>query len=105
LANNVQTIPSVAITPTHTAVTIGSSTTAVLAANANRTYVLLVNDSDAVVYVKLGAAAAMNAGVRLNANGGSYEMSYNIGNLYTGAINGISAAGSKVLLVTEGVAS
>lgn len=90
-------------TPTHTAPSIGSSTTPALAANSNRLYALFINDSDETIYLKFGASAVSNEGVRLNASGGSYEMSKKLGNLYTGAVNGICASGSKVLLVTEGV--
>lgn len=86
---------------THTAPAIGVATTAVLAANANRKSALLVNDSDSVIYIKIGAAAVLNQGIRLNANGGSYEMSAINGNLDTRAINGISSGAGKVLLVTE----
>ena len=92
-----------AITITHTHPTIGSTTTAALAANTSRRYALLENDSDEVIYVKIGAAAVLNQGIRINASGGSYEMSAEIGNLNTGAINAICASGSKVLLVVEGV--
>ena len=90
-------------TPTHTAVTVGVATGVALAANASRLYALLVNDSDTAIYIKLGAAAVLNAGIRINANGGSYEMSKDLGNLYTGAINAIASAASKNLIVTEGV--
>jgi hypothetical protein len=90
-------------TAAHTAPTAGVATGAILAANANRLYALVVNDSDTVVYLALGAAAALNTGIRLNANGGSYEMSAKLGNLYTGVINGISGVAGKVVLVTEGV--
>lgn len=90
-------------TPTHTVVTVGATTTQIVAANANRKYLLLINDSDENIYLKLGAAGVINAGIRLNANGGSYEMFAIVGNIYTGAINGICASGSKKLLVTEGV--
>ena len=91
-------------TPAHTAVNVTTTTGAVLAANANRLYALLVNDSDTVIYIKLGAAAVANQGIRLNADGGNYEMSAMLGNLYTGAINGIHAGtGNKVLMMTEGV--
>ena len=91
-------------TPTHTVVTVGALSTTVLAASASRCYLLLVNDSDETVYVALGAAAALNSGIRLNAGGGSYEMSAMLGNLYAGAIKAICTSGSKKLLVTEGVA-
>ena len=90
-------------TPTHTAPTIGATSTAALAANANRLYALLVNDSDTPIYIKLGATAVANQGIRLNANGGSYELSEKEGNLYTGAINAICASGGKKILVLEGV--
>ena len=91
------------ITPTHSAVTVGNTTTAAIAANTARKYLLLVNDSDEAIYVKLGAAAVLNQGIRLNASGGSLELSVANGNLYAGAVNAICASGSKTLLVTEGV--
>jgi len=91
------------ITPTHTQPSIAATTTVALVANANRLYALLVNDSVETIYIKLGAAAVLNQGIRLNANGGSYEMSKKQGNLYVGAINGISTSGTMALLVTEGV--
>lgn len=90
-------------TPTHAAPSIGATTTVALAANANRLYTLFENDSDETIYLKLGAAAVLNQGIRLNAHGGSYEMSKKLGNLYLGAVNGICASGSKVCLVCEGV--
>jgi hypothetical protein len=85
-----------------TPVSVGSSTTAVLPANGNRVYALFVNDSDEVIYLRRGAAAVLNQGIRLNASGGSYEMSGKFGNLYTGAINAICASGGKNLLVDTG---
>jgi hypothetical protein len=88
-------------TVTHTAVTVGAATTVAKAASADRKWLLLVNDSDETVYVKLGAAAVANQGIRLNAAGGSLELTG--GSLYTGAVNCICASGGKVLLVSEGV--
>lgn len=88
---------------THTAIAVATTSTAVVAANTQRQYLLLINDSDAVIYLKLGAAAVANQGIRLNANGGSLEMSGPMGNIYQGAINGIHAgAATKNLLVSEG---
>jgi hypothetical protein len=90
-------------TITHTAVNTTTASGAALAANAKRLYALLVNDSDTDIYIKLGATAVAHQGIRLNANGGSYELNQNTG-MYTGAINAIHAGtGAKVLLVSEGV--
>lgn len=89
-------------TPTHTKVVAANVTTAALAANANRIYALLNNISNANISIKFGAAAVVDEGFVITPNG-SYEMSKKLGNLYTGAINCISVAGGKSLLVTEGV--
>lgn len=86
----------------HTAATIGVASGAALAANANRKYALLVNDSDTAIYIKIGSAAVVSEGIRLNAQGGSYEMSAAYGNLDTRAINAISSDAGQTLLVTEG---
>ena len=89
-------------TATHQAVIVGTSNVQVLAANANRVYVLLVNDSDSVIYIALGQGAALNFGIRLNPNGGSYEMSRRLGNVHAGAISAVTSASGKRLLVTQG---
>ena len=91
------------INPAHTTAAMTTTTGAALAANAARRYALLVNDGAVDVYIKLGAAAVANQGIRINANGGSYEISPSTGNLYLGAINGITATGTATLLVLEGV--
>jgi hypothetical protein len=91
------------ITNTHTYATIGASTGVALAANASRKYALLINDSDSAIYLMFNASAVLNQGIRLNANGGSYEMSSANGNLDVRVINAISSGASKNLLVTEGV--
>jgi hypothetical protein len=91
-------------TATHTTAAVATATTVVVAANHNRLYLLLTNDSDTTIYLKLGASAVANEGIRLNAAGGSYEMCQASGNLYTGAVNGIHAgASTKVVTVLEGV--
>ena len=79
-----------------------TGSTGAVAANAKRNYLLIINDSDTVVYLAFGEAAVANKGVRLNANGGSYEMSERFGNLHQGAVNCINASGTKVLCGVEG---
>jgi hypothetical protein len=91
------------ITPTHSTVTVGTSSITALESNTSRKYALFINDSDTAIYLEIGGAASLNAGIRLNADGGSYEMSPNIGNLATGAVYAISSGASENLLVLEGV--
>ncbi len=86
----------------HTTASMTGTTATVLASNGGRKYALIVNDGTINCYLNLGSTAVANEGIRVNANGGSYEMSRNIGNLYTGAINGILVSGTATLLVTEG---
>jgi predicted nucleic acid-binding Zn-ribbon protein len=81
-------------------VTVGSSSTTILAANTNRKDAIIVNDSDQIIYLKRGTGAELNKGIRLNANGGSYEI--NLNNLYKGIITGICTDGSKDVTVSEG---
>ena len=90
------------VTLTHTPIAVTPATTVVLAANAARKYLLLVNDSDTTIYVMFGAAAVLNQGIRINANGGSFCLECTA--ISTGAINAIQgAAVNKNLLATEGV--
>ena len=105
LASDQASIPTTrtgtARTMAHTSPTAGTSSVTALTLNASRKYALIVNDSANVVYIKLGATAVLNTGIRLNAYGGSYEI--NETNLYTGVIDCISSVASQTLLVTEGV--
>jgi hypothetical protein len=88
----------------HTNVNVNGNTN-IIAANGNRKYLLIVNDSDTVIYLAFGGNATVPVGIRLNASGGSYEMSAQEGNLYTGAIYANHGGGAvdKVLLLTEGI--
>ena len=83
----------------HTAPTVGIVSTLVATANLDRSYLLIVNDSANTVYLAYGVAAVMNAGIRVNANGGAYEIGG--ASNWRGAVWGISVAPS-VVLVTEG---
>lgn len=89
--------------PTNIALHINRNITTVsqevLADNRQRSYALLVNDSDSVIYLALGKPAIANEGIRLNASGGSYEI--NATNLWRGRVYAISTAATKKLMVTE----
>lgn len=87
------------ITLSHTAVTVGSSTTKLADANTSRKYLLLINDSNEAIYIKFGADAVANEGIRIDASGGVFKMDLSID---TRQVNGICASGSKELLVSEG---
>ena len=88
--------PSKVSSATNTAITVGATSTTVLALNADRKEAILVNDSDEDIYLKYGSGATMNSGIRLNAQGGSL-----VEDQYTGIITAICASGSKVLTVVE----
>lgn len=72
------------------AVSVLATSTQILTANANREYVAIINDGSTVLYLAFGNDAVSEQGIRLNASGGSYEMSGKT--LFLGAINGISSA-------------
>ena len=82
------------------AVTAGVSSIVLTATSSSRQYVSIVNDSANTVYLGFnGKAAIANSGLRLNASGGSYEITAD--NLYYGAISAIAPAGSSVLTFNE----
>lgn len=92
----------VARAASHSNANMGTSSATVVASNSGRKALLIENDSDTIIYLKIGGTAVANEGIRLNANGGSYEMSLELGNLATDAVNGIVSSGSsKKVLVTE----
>lgn len=85
-------------------VTVGSTSTTVLAQSAHykRQYAAFVNDADEDIYLALGATAVMNQGIRLNANGGAFELPKDQnGNVYQGIVTGICTSGSKNMSVME----
>ena len=91
-------------TNTSAAVTVGSTSTTVLAKSANykRQAAWFVNDSDETMYLALGATAVMNQGIRLNSAGGSFELPKDEnGQVYQGIVTGISSSGSTVITVME----
>lgn len=77
-------------------VSVGSSSTTVLASNVDRKQAIFVNDSDEVIYLKYGSGATLNSGIRVNPYGGTV-----IETVYTGIVTGICSSGSKNITVTE----
>ena len=81
------------------AVTVGSTSTLIRSSNASRKLLVLVNDSDVVLFLSLGSPAVMNQGIRLNANGGNIVLANPI---YTGDVYGICTAGGKNIVGCDG---
>lgn len=82
------------------AVSVGASATQVLPLNKRRIFATIVNDSTNVVYLGLGNSAVINAGIRLNASGGSIVLGLATDIPYTGPVFAI-ASGTSVVTVTE----
>lgn len=85
-------------------VSVATGTTSILVARANqaRMKMILINDSDTTIYITRGDFARLNAGIRLNANGGSLvDEPDSLGRIYTGPWSAISSAASKNLCVSE----
>jgi hypothetical protein len=76
-----------------------ASNTTILAANANRKRVVIVNDSTATLYLKFGATASATSYTYLLYGGDTYESPSNP--IYTGQIDGIWASATGAARVTE----
>jgi hypothetical protein len=70
--------------------------------NLERKYLVIQNNSDAIVFLFFNGSSALNTGMSLSA-GQTYEMSPRFGNLNISSINAIhGGTGNKNLLITEG---
>jgi|DewCreStandDraft_5_1066085.scaffolds.fasta_scaffold01244_29 hypothetical protein len=84
----------------NTGVDVGTTSTQVLGARADRKYAIFINDSDTPIYLAFAATAQVGAGVRLAENGGFYEITWN--NPITAAVWAIhGGTGTKRLTVVE----
>lgn len=72
-----------------------SASVQLLAANLNRKYVYIMNNTGKAYYLKLGAAAVVGQGILLS-NNGMYEITQD--NLWTGTINAISSSSTSTSL-------
>jgi len=83
---------------TSSGMTVTTSSSLVTASSTNRSYYVIVNDGSNTVYLQFNDKdATVGSGIRLNANGGSYEI--NPDNLYRGAIRAIASGGSSNITV------
>jgi hypothetical protein len=82
------------------AITVGAISTAILAANRDRTHAYIQWDEDNTepLYIGLGVAAVQDKGIAIYP-GGHYEIGPH--NMHTGAVNGICTSGAQTARVTE----
>lgn len=79
---------------------VATTTTEIMEFDKSRTSAEFTNDSDEVIYLALGVDAAVNTGIRLNANGGAFEIG--LTNLFKGNVNAIhGGSGTKVLCAVQ----
>jgi hypothetical protein len=91
--------PTILKTASNTNASVLITSTAIVAKNTARLHLVIINDSSNIIYLGIGTAAVANKGIRLNANGGSYEM--NDQNLDVQAVNGIAVGGTSNVTVLE----
>lgn len=96
ISGSVTTTESRTSSATNGKTAVGTSSTSVLASNANRKELTVVNDSANTIYLSLSGTAVLNEGIRLNANGGSYTNTN-----YTGAVTAISSVADSNLTTLE----
>jgi len=83
---------------TDTDVSVTTSDTALLSANANRRLVIIVNTGSSHIRVRFGATATTGTGVQLRSNGGSMILD-NV--VPTTSVNAIAETATSVVSVTE----
>lgn len=77
--------------------TVGTGSSQILPAYADRTYCILINYGTLDITIGIEAAAILNKGIVIPANGGFYEMSGHYGNNCRGVINAIVDTTATVL--------
>jgi len=83
-----------------TKVTVGNTTTAILALNRARTHAIIQWDDTNTekLYIGLGVDAVQDKGIYI-APGGHYEIGPH--NMHVGAVNGICTSGAQVARILE----
>jgi len=89
------------VTTTHTTAAMTTTSAAIIAAG-RRKHLVIQNNGPNTIWIKVGAAAVVNEGYRLEPTG-TFVMSPQEGNLDVLAVNGITAVGTATALVGESV--
>lgn len=85
--------------PTNTGGSCSSTSGILVATSTGRQYLAIVNDSANTVYLGLGVTAVGGTGIRLNATGGTYEITQEA--LFTGVINCIASSTSHMTILSK----
>lgn len=81
-----------------TQISIGTVSTQLLAANANRLYAHIINNTSNEIYIQYSSAAALNQGLKLQAGGTLFVSG---GDLWLGAVNAIALMPNQLIDVLE----
>lgn len=82
-----------------TQISVGTTSTELLAANPNRLYAHIINNTSNPVYLQYSSAAALNQGMKLSAGGFLFISG---GDLYLGIVNAIALMPNQLIDVLEG---
>ena len=80
--------------------TVGTTSVVVLNANPLRVYSIIVNDSLQDIWLGFGETAVAEKGIRLNSEGGSYEVTWK--NLFCGTISAIALVANCHVVGVDG---
>ncbi|MBA3829884.1 MAG: hypothetical protein H0X33_13170 [Taibaiella sp.] len=83
-------------TTTVTGVSVTTTSAQIIASNASRKSLLIINNSTVVVYVKSGTATATNASIAIQPNGGTFQT-----DTTSSAFQAIVASGTASVTVVE----
>lgn len=82
-----------------TQIAVGVTSTPLLAANPNRSYAHIFNNSGQPIYIQYAVNAALNQGIKIYPNS-LYTLDFN--NLWLGSISAISAEPGLLIDILEG---
>jgi len=82
--------------------TVGTTSAIVVRESLRRKKIVFVNDSDTHIYLARAENAALNAGIRLQSNGGTLiDEPDAFGRMYYGPWSAITSAANKNLCISE----
>jgi len=94
-------IPAVVQSQPSGSITVGTSATRVLTRNDRRSWAVLVNDSTQDIYVGISRDVGLNAGIRLNSQGGTLILGPDTDMPWTGEVWAITTPATATLTVVE----